>query len=67
MTLHQSRASSTLDFETNNRNNISYLLEPGGRSWWEHQKYWFGKGDEDFVQQVDAELLKHDLTVKPMD
>jgi hypothetical protein len=58
--LNQRRTTSTLDFETNNRNNISYLLQPGGRSWWEHQKHWLGKDDEDFVQHVNAELVKND-------
>jgi hypothetical protein len=58
--LSQRRTTSTLDFETNNRNNISYLLQPGGRSWWENQKHWLGKDDEDFVQHVNAELAKHD-------
>jgi hypothetical protein len=35
-------------------------LQPGGRSWWEHQKHWLGKDDEDFVQNLNAELVKND-------
>ena len=58
--LYHRRPSSNLSFETNNRNNISYLLRSGGRRWWEHQRQWLGGPDDAFVQHVNRELAKHD-------
>jgi hypothetical protein len=54
--LHKHRPSSNLSFETNNRNNMSYLSRPGGREWWEHQKEWLG--EQDFIDFVDGQLAE---------
>jgi hypothetical protein len=58
--LYKRRPSSNLSFATNNRNNISYLLNPGGRGWWEHQKQWLGGAEDDFVKHVDRALAESD-------
>ena len=58
--LNLRRPTSQVSFTTNNRNNISYLLNPGGRGWWEHQKHWLGDPEDEFVKHVDRELARYD-------
>jgi len=60
--LHNRHPGTAPNWETNSRNYISYLLKPGGRNWWVHQKDWLG--DNDFTEYVDEQLDKHDCDEK---